>query len=110
MRKLIAFSFCIAAFSLSGPSLAGTSVGNVTNMIVHVPNILMFSAGSISNTPTCNTANQWAISLDDPVGKPMLAVLLAAQSQGKQVFVHGYSNTCRDWGDRELPSYVQIID
>lgn len=110
--KLIAKTICVllAAIMGSGSSWAGTSQGLVTNIFIHSPGVLMFKAGTINGTPVCNTNNQWAISLATPEGKPMLAVLLSAQSQGKQVIVAGYSNTCRDWGDRELPSYIILVD
>ena len=106
--SLLAFSF-IAIFS-PGSSHAGSSQGLVTNVFTHVPDVLMFKAGAVNNPASCSTFNQWAISMSDPIGKPMLAILLAAQAQGKQVFVQGYTQTCRDWGDRELPSYIVIVD
>jgi hypothetical protein len=89
---------------------AGESSGLVSNILVHVPGIVMFSAGNISGAPACNAVNQWAISLSDPMGKGIMAILLSAQAQGKRVYVRGYTNTCRDWGDRELPSYIVMID
>lgn len=91
---------------------AGNAQGLVSLLFVHEPNVLMFRVGTIVNdAPNCAVASrQWAISLSDPMGKSMMALLLSAQAQGKQVYVHGYPNTCRDWGDRELPSYALIID
>jgi hypothetical protein len=91
-------------------SWSGTSQGLVSNLFIHTPGVLMFKAGSINGTPPCNTNNQWAISLSTTEGKPFLALLLSAQAQGKQVYVQGYTNSCRDWGDRELPSYIVLID
>jgi hypothetical protein len=89
---------------------AGESSGLVSNLLVHEPGIIMFSAGNISGAPACNTKNQWAISLSDQMSKGFLGILLSAQAQGKKVFVKGYKNTCRDWGNRELPSYVILVD
>lgn len=108
-RKLIAVvSFCLV------PAIgwAGSNTGLVTGVFVHTPDIVMFRVGStINNGPSCAlSTKEWAISMSDPMGKGLLAVLLAAQSQGKNVLVQGYTNTCRDWGDRELPSYVVILD
>lgn len=71
----------------------------------------MFGAGTINGAASCaQGTQQWAIKLSDPAGKGFLAILLSAQAQGKSVYVQGYSNTCRDWGDRELPSYIVIQD
>ena len=72
----------------------------------------MFQVGTgINNPPSCAIGTkQWAISLSNPIGKNIMVLILSAQAQGKQVYVHGYTDTCRDWGDRELPSYVILID
>jgi len=104
----------VLAFLLLWPTAttAGFQEGTVRQILLHEPGILMFQIGNeITAAPQCAQATkQWAISLSDPIAKPMLAVLLSAQAQGKVVFVRGYSNTCRDWGDRELPSYVTLVD
>lgn len=93
------------------PSHAGTATGNVTGIFMHSPDVVMFGAGTITNVAACASATQqWAIKLSDPAGKGFLAILLSAQAQGKSVTVHGYTNTCRDWADRELPSYIVIRD
>ena len=108
MKKLLATLITAALFA---PVHAGTSTGKVTGIFMHSPDIVMFSAEGISNAPTCASGTQqWAISLSDPAGKGFLAILLSAQAQGKSVVVHGLSNTCRDWGDRELPTYILILD
>lgn len=107
-KQLIAL---IAVATLFGSVHAGTSSGKVTNIFMHAPDVVMFAAGPISGAPSCASGyQQWAIKLSDPAGKGFLAILLSAQAQGKTVYVQGYSNTCRDWGDRELPSYIVIID
>lgn len=101
----------LATTALFSTAQAGTSTGPVTNIFMHSPDIIMFQAGAVSGAPACSAnSQQWAISLSDPAGKGFLAVLLSAQAQGKSVKVHGYFNTCRDWGDRELPSYIMMID
>lgn len=108
MKKFLIASL-LAAFGVAG--YAGNSTGKVTNIFMHTPDVIMFKAGSGSGRPTCGaTSDEWAIKLSDPAGKGFLAVLLSAQAQGKYVYVYGYENTCRDWSDRELPSYVKILD
>lgn len=107
-KQLLAF---IAATTLLTSVQAGSASGVVRYVTIHSPDIVMFSAGPIGGAPSCASGtNQWAIKLSDPAGKGFLAILLSAQAQGKSVYVHGYSNTCRDWGDRELPTYIAIID
>lgn len=108
MNKLFAF---IAAATLFTSAHSGIASGSVRYVTIHSPDILMFSAGPIGGGASCASGtNQWAIKLSDPAGKGFLAVLLTAQSQGKPVYVQGYTNTCRDWGDRELPTYIAILD
>jgi hypothetical protein len=109
------FTPAIVALALStgvGFAKAGNAQGLVSGIFVHTPGVLMFQVGTIINgAPSCAAVlHQWAISLSDPMAKSMMALLLSAQAQGKQVFVRGYSNTCSDWGDRELPSFALLID
>lgn len=108
IRNLLTF---VATAALLTSAHAGTSTGKVSGIFMHSPNVVMFAAGAISNVPACASGTQqWAISLADQAGKGFLAILLSAQAQGKSVTVHGYTNTCRDWSDRELPSYILILD
>lgn len=104
------FTF-LATSVLFASAQAGSASGKVTNIFMHSPDVVMFGAGTINGVAPCATSTQqWAIKLSDPAGKGFLAILLSAQAQGKSVYVQGYSNTCRDWGDRELPSYIVILD
>ncbi len=91
---------------------AAVSQGLVSGIAMHSPGILMFKVGTVINgAPSCAiSTNEWAISIADPMGKSLMALMLSAQAQGKQVFIVGYNNTCRDWGDRALPAYAFVID
>lgn len=111
-QPLTRWAVALALAGSLGAAHAGNAQGLVSGIFIHTPGVLMFQVGTaINGAPACAAGlQQWAISMSDPMGKPLLAVLLAAQAQGKQVYVHGYSNTCRDWGDRELPSYALLID
>lgn len=60
--------------------------------------------GGHTSKPACS-ADSWALSLSTHSGRAMYALLLSAQSQGKQVWVHG-TGACAAWGDREEPQYV----
>lgn len=111
MHKIKRILSILAATTMTTFAYGGSSTGKVAGIFMHSPDIVMFSAGQISNPPSCAAAtNQWAISLSDPAGKGFLAILLSAQAQGKTVTVYGYANTCRDWSDRELPTYIVIND
>ena len=112
MKMISKWLVCMAILPLLSTAQAGSTQGLVSGIFVHAPGILMFQVGTtINGAPSCATVTkQWAISLADPMGKSMMALLLSAQAQGKQVYVHGYTDTCRDWGDRELPSYAILID
>jgi hypothetical protein len=107
IHQLLAFMTTAALLTCAQ---AGTSSGPVTNIFMHSPDVVMFKAGSTSGSPACSPYQEWAIKLSDPAGKGFLAILLSAQAQGKSVKVLGYTNTCRDWSDRELPSYIMILD
>ena len=89
-------------------SWAGDSEGLVSVVLIQAPGIAIIKAGTIVNTPGCNTTNQWAVSMVKPEGN-MYALALSAQSQGLPLTVHGF-NVCQDWGDREQPSYMYILE
>lgn len=112
MKMIPKWLICMAMLPSFTMAQAGNSQGLVSSIFVHTPGVLMFQVGTtINSAPSCATGlKQWAISLTDPMGKSLMALLLSAQAQGKQVYVHGYTETCRDWGDRELPSYAILID
>ena len=112
MRMFPKWMLCMAFLPLLNTAQAGNAQGTVSGIFMHTPGVLMFQVGTaINSAPSCASGTkQWAISITDPMGKSLMALLLSAQAQGKQVYVQGYTNTCRDWGDRELPSYAVLID
>jgi hypothetical protein len=103
--KLLAVFLSVASVS----SWAGDSDGLITILYIQSPGVALVKAGTIVNTPGCNTANQWAVSLSAPDGKSMYALLLQAQSQGLPIGIHGDTGACGDWPDRERPSYMYIV-
>lgn len=106
---LLAISLFVSVF---GVQAATASQGTVSGVFIHTPGILMFQVGTVMTaTPSCASGTkQWAIALTDPMAKSMMALLLSAQAQGKSVLVYSYLDTCRDWGDRVVPSYALLID
>jgi len=113
MKKLTHWiAAAVLLFSFSGAQAATASQGTVSGVFIHTPGILMFQVGTVMTaTPSCAIGTkQWAIALTDPMAKSMMALLLSAQAQGKSVLVYSYLDTCRDWGDRVVPSYALLID
>ena len=116
-RSGIVFVACIR-YLVSGVILfsssilhAGNSEGLVTTPLVNEANVFMFSAGSHVNKPACATQSlgTWAVSLNNPAGQNMMTLVLSAHAQGKKVNVVGAKN-CSDWGDREKPLWLFIVD
>lgn len=106
MKKLIAALLVAVA---SSSSFAGSASGSVNYIFVQSPNILAFQVGTtVSSPPTCSTLNQFAVKLDTVFGKNLYAMLLSAQSQGRNVEVYG-SGVCDAWPDRERPSWMRIL-
>ena len=88
--------------------IAGESAGQITHVMVHTGNVVMFSAGVHSNKPSCSTVgDHWALSLNDETGRAMYSMLLLAAATGKEVSVTG-KNNCDAWGDRESVLYMHI--
>lgn len=92
------------------PAHAGRSAGQVTQIIAHEGDVVMFSSGFHQDKPLCSTVGEdWALSLSTQAGKAMYALVLSAHAQGKPINVIG-SGTCAAWGDREAPRYVYISE
>lgn len=105
MKKLLILSVFIMGMSTA---TAGTSKGTITHLMVHVGDIVIFSAGPHIDKPACSTVrDHWALSLKTEKGKAMYAMLLSSAAQNLTVGVKG-SNTCSAWGDRESPVYMYI--
>ena len=71
---------------------------------------MFYIAGERREVPACSTVRggrSWAMSLEKEFGRAMYSLLLSAQSQGKDVYIHGRGH-CSSWGDREEPQYIQI--
>lgn len=93
----------------AGAAQAGDSLGTVGLIYVMSGDVSLFLAGPHANKPACSrVGDEWAFPLSTSGGRGMLAMLLAAQSQGKQVRVIG-SGVCSAWSDREAPSYIILL-
>lgn len=105
MKKVAFFLIFISSL------FAGSEVGKVSQVMVHVGDIVMFElSGTHADKPTdCDypAGEGWAFSLNEERGKGMLSMLLTAAAQGKEIGIQGSGN-CSAWGDRENPTYMYI--
>lgn len=88
-------------------SMAGSAAGRVTQVMVHINDVVFFSLdGEHVNRPACS-ASPWSISLTTNTGRAMYALLLSAQAQNQRVTVSG-TGDCSAWGDRETAHHIWI--
>jgi hypothetical protein len=104
MKKCLA---TLTAMIVSGSALAGNSQGLVTSHTVIASGFFLFAAGNQNSKIACS-GNEWAVNISTPGGKAIMAEVLFAASQGKQVYVTG-NGTCDAWGDRETVSVISIL-
>lgn len=104
----VALTLLMAVF-VQGNAVAGQSTGKVEHIISNSGGQIFFRAGDMPQQPGCSQ-NAWAFDMNGANaagGKAMLAVIIAAQAQGKQITVIG-KGVCDVWGDRESVSYVVV--
>lgn len=106
MKKLLSILFVWVA--MANAAFAGVSSGQVTQVMAHVGDIIIFEAGSHTGKPACSTSGDgWALSLSTNTGRSMYALILMARAQGKTITVVGENpGVCSAWGDREAPRYI----
>lgn len=103
------------------PAYCGTASGKITMIYAHEKvvsgidrGIIIFNVENRKDIPAIGSVtgcaasiSEWAFDSGSDHGKAMYAMLLAASSQGKPVFVQG-SGDCKDIADRERPRYISI--
>lgn len=108
MKGILQMVLGLAAMFSWSAAMAGDGAGKVIQLMAHTGDIVIFSLdGGHTGRPACSAPGTWALSLSTQSGRAMYALLLSAQSQGKQVSVHG-TGACGAWGDREEPQYLWI--
>lgn len=116
MKRIVKLTLISISLIFSTFSWAGTSFGPVAKLHALYngnKSIFIFSAGNNhGGKPVCSTVGYdfgtWAGDLSQPGGRAQYALLLAAQTQGKEVWVKGQDN-CDAWSDRENPLYIQLL-
>jgi hypothetical protein len=111
MKKIYIAIAVLCSLSLTPLAQGGTTTrAKVQYILSTQTGWVSFLTGSVNGAAACNTSGEWAINLTGPnaVGsKVILASLLAAQAQGKDIFVAG-TGTCDIWGDRETVAYILV--
>lgn len=104
MKVLVSITiFLFACFSY-----AGTGTGKPFGVMAHEGDVFIFKTQVHDEFPSCNQYG-WAISLLTETGRAMFSLVLAAEAQGKSVYVKG-KGACVDWHDRETPRYIYIVE
>lgn len=110
MMKLAAVALALFV-AISFQAKAGTSSGQLSELII-IGDSVIFTAGvHVNQPPTCNAnGNQWTFDLTAPGGRAMLATLIFARSQ--QGLIAGLNVTgtgaCGTWA-REAPYLIQVL-
>ena len=106
--KLLVVLYLIFLSNIAKAS--GSATGSVNYVLITQPNILFFALDiNTTNPAPCSTQNQWAINLDNGLGKAILATVLFAKTTGSKISVAG-TGQCNIWPDRETPTWVLIKD
>jgi hypothetical protein len=96
---------------ISFSAFSGEGSGKVTRVYAHEKNdgqgVIMFDVENHSNPPSDCPGHEWAFDANTEQGKAMYSLLLTAASKGQAVRVKGKGD-CRDWGDRERPSWIML--
>lgn len=113
MKKLVVaiLAFCVLALPSLSQAGGTSNRAKVQFILTTQGNAVFFKVGAQYGGPACSTATgEWAINLTGTsaaAGKAMLASLLAAQAQGKDVWVAG-TGVCDIWQDRETVGYMIV--
>jgi hypothetical protein len=109
MRTLLLLASLVTSLLAPLTSRAGSTQGKISILMAHSHDVVMFRIDAPhAGKPACSS-DEWALSLANPGGRAMYALLLSAQNQGKPVVVYG-SDACGAWADREEPVYVYITN
>jgi hypothetical protein len=103
LKILLSAVFLYAPFAHAG-------FGSGTVKIQHVGGfgagkLVFFYTSTTASTPACDTNKRWVLDLSGPAASEQYALLLAAQSAGREVNVGG-TGVCDIWGDTETVYWV----
>ena len=99
-----------AVLALTPMAAQASTAGNgyITSYTPQIGGKLFFSMdGSRSAQPGCSTSNRWVVDGSTAGGQVLVAGLLTAFAQHKQIYVSG-SGACNVWGDTEDLTYFTV--
>lgn len=102
---VVASGVCLQA---AGATASVSQAGKVSNTIVTRSGRFFFDHGGLrANPPACSVYQRWVVDITTAQGQAMMALILTAQSQGKNIVVNG-TGDCRDWADTEAIDHVIV--
>lgn len=107
IRVVIAAVAAVASAS----ALCGQQTGQITRVVTRASDglVYFYVSGSPIDRPACATHPYWVIKDENSAaGKRQLAVLLAAQTTGRQIAIHGF-NACARWSDGEDVNTIELF-
>jgi hypothetical protein len=111
--KLLTMAGVITAMTASAPVGASESTFGTIHGVLPTHNgaVLFWTTGSrVGTHPACQGPGldgRYAIDASTVAGQSMVAVLLSAQAQGKQIYVVGSGN-CTIWSDTETVVFFAV--
>jgi hypothetical protein len=111
--KLLAMACTCVALAVPSSVGASTATGGTIHGVLPTYNgaVLFWTTGTVvGGHPACQgpgLTGRYAIDASTVAGQSMVAVLLSAQAQGKQIFITG-SGTCTIWGDTETVLHFSV--
>lgn len=105
MNRMI---FMLTALFYCGYALAGTAVGKVTSVYVADGSsaILFKLDAPITDTPRCNEAKRFSISLIKPGGMASYRAILEAKREQYKVSVEGLNTCGNEWKSEDVKDIV----
>ena len=96
---------------LTSVSYAGVTGSTIDKILVYDGDMLVYvyPVGGVTNPPACHGSNgdYYSFSINRPMAKEYLSVLLAAQARNASVILYG-KGACEDQSVSETLFYLQI--
>lgn len=113
MSRSTILKFIVASIGILSSRAAFASVagpGSVSNInAASTSDITFLVAGTRTAPPTCATNTRLVFKTNTPGGQAMLATMLTAYSQGRDLLVFG-TGACTDITDSETVSYFAVVN
>jgi len=108
MRGSTALAFFAIALCPSSAFAGSSALGTVTNLTTQTGAMFFTTSGTRSSPPACATVpSRWVVSATTTSDQALIATILSAQAQGRQVQVLG-TGTCSISADTETAAFVVV--